>query len=105
MPLTVAFKDTVMARLKRDPGFAVAMLCEGVDALLNGEPKIGRELLRDYINAKVGFEKLSKKVGIPPKSLMRMFGPKGNPSSDNLFLVIGALKAYAGIDEFRVAAE
>ncbi len=105
MPLTVAFKDTVMARLKSDPGFATAMLCEGVHALLNGEPRIGRELLRDYINAKVGFEKLGKKVGIPPKSLMRMFGPKGNPSSDNLLAVIDALKVSAGIDEYRVAAE
>ena len=105
MPLTVAFKDTVMARLERDPGFAIAMLCEGIRALLNGEPKIGRELLRDYINAKIGFEKLGKKVGIPPKSLMRMFSPKGNPSSDNLLLVIDALKASAGIDEYRIAAE
>ncbi|HEX4303871.1 MAG TPA: transcriptional regulator [Rhizomicrobium sp.] len=94
-----------MARLKRDPEFATAMLCEGVHALLNGEPKIGRELLRDYINAKVGFEKLGKKVGIPPKSLMRMFGSKGNPSSDNLLAVIDALKVSAGIDEYRVAAE
>jgi DNA-binding phage protein len=94
-----------MARLKRDPKFATAMLCEGIHALLNGEPKIGRELLRDYINAKIGFEKLSKKVGIPPKSLMRMFSPKGNPSSDNLLLIIDSLKASAGIDEYLVAAE
>ena len=105
MPLTVAFKDTVMARLKRDPEFAVAMLCEGIHSLLNGEPKIGRELLRDYINATVGFDKLSKKVKIPPKSLMRMFGPNGNPSSNNLLSVIDTLKAESGVDEFRVAAE
>ncbi len=104
MPLTVAFKETVLARLERDPEFAVAMLREGIDALLNGEPAIGREMLRDYINAKIGFEKLSKSVGIPPKSLMRMFGPKGNPSSNNLLSVIWALKDDAGI-ELHLAAE
>jgi DNA-binding phage protein len=104
MPLTVAFKQTILTRLKSDPTFAVAMLCEGIDALLNGEPKIGREMLRDYINATIGFEKLGRKVGIPPKSLMRMFGRNGNPSSNNLFAVISALKRDAGI-ELHVAAE
>lgn len=104
MALTIAFKETVLARLERDPEFAVAMLREGIDALLNGEPEIGREMLRDYINAVIGFGKLSKKVGIPPKSLMRMFSPKGNPSSSNLLSVIWALKSDAGID-LHVAAE
>jgi DNA-binding phage protein len=98
MPLTIAFKETVLARLDHDPQFAVAMLREGIDALLSGEPEIGREMLRDYINATMGFERLSKNVRIPAKSLMRMFGPEGNPQTKNLFAVIAELQRHAGIE-------
>jgi DNA-binding phage protein len=104
MPLTRSFKETVMEDIKRDPEFAEAMLREGIDALLSDEIEVGKDMLRDYINATIGFEKLGKKVGVPPKSLMRMFGPSGNPQAKNLFAVIGALQKNAGI-ELHVAAE
>jgi DNA-binding phage protein len=104
MPLTRSFKETVMEDIRCDPEFAEAMLREGLDALLWGEIEVGKDMLRDYINATIGFEKLSKKVGLPPKSLMRMFGPSGNPQAKNLFAVIGALQKNAGI-ELHVAAE
>jgi len=104
MPLTRSFKETVLEDIKRDPEFAEAMLREGLDALLSGEIEVGKDMLRDYINATLGFERLGKKVGLPPKSLMRMFGPSGNPQAKNLFAVIGALQKNAGI-ELHVAAE
>jgi DNA-binding phage protein len=104
MPLTISFKETLLARLERDPEFAVAMLREGIDALFSGELSVAKDMLRDYINATIGFEKLAKKVKIPPKSLMRMLGPSGNPQMSNLFAIIGALQAHAGI-ELHVAAE
>ena len=93
-----------MVRLARDPEFAVALLSEGVDALFSGELGVGKDILRDYVNATIGFEKLAKKVKIPPKSLMRMLGPSGNPQMSNLFAIIGALQSHAGI-ELHVAAE
>jgi len=43
--------------------------------------------MRDYIKATVGFEKLGAATGAPPKSLIRMFGPRGNPQAKNLFSV------------------
>jgi DNA-binding phage protein len=104
MPLTVAFKETVMARLARDPSFAAAMLQEGINALLDDEFEIGKEMLRDYINATMGFGNLAKKLGIPAKSLMRMLGPNGNPQASNLLSIVGALQRYAGV-EFRVTGE
>lgn len=104
MPLTVAFKETVLARLKRDPEFAEALLREGIDALLSDEIEVGKDLLRDYINATIGFERLGKKLKTSPKSLMRMFGPSGNPQMKNLFAVIATLQREAGI-ELHVAAE
>lgn len=103
MPLTHEFRETVMADMRKNPGFREAMLREGVDALLAGELNVGKSILRDYINATIGFEKLGKKVRLPPKSLMRMFGPGGNPQAKNLFAVIAALQKDAGV-EFQVMA-
>jgi DNA-binding phage protein len=105
MPLTRDFKETVLADMRRDPAFREAMLREGIEGLLSGEIDLAKEILRDYINATIGFEKLSKKVKLPPKSLMRMFGPSGNPQAKNLFAVIAALQKDAGIELQVVAAE
>jgi DNA-binding phage protein len=56
-----------------------------------------KAILRDYINAMIGFEKLGKVTGTQSKSLMRMFGPRGNPQVRNLFNVIRYLREYAGL--------
>lgn len=97
MPLTRAFKDTVKARAERDPAFRDALLTEGVDALLAGDMDIGKAILRDYINATVGFDKLAEDTGTPAKSLMRMFGPRGNPNARNLFSIIHRLQSASGV--------
>lgn len=97
MPLTRAFKDTVKARAERDPAFRDALLTEGVDALLAGDMEIGKAILRDYINATVGFDKLAEDTGTPAKSLMRMFGPRGNPNARNLFSIIHRLQNASGV--------
>ena len=52
--------------------------------------------LRDYIKATIGFEKLREATGTQPKSLIRMFGPRGNPQAKNLFSVLGYLQRQAG---------
>lgn len=105
MPLTRDFKETVLKDMRENPDFREAMLREGIDALLAGELDLGKEVLRDYINATMGFEKLSRKVGVPVKSLMRMFGPSGNPQAKNLFAVLAALQKDAGIELQVMAAE
>jgi DNA-binding phage protein len=88
MPLTRDFKQSVRARVRRDPALRAALMRECVTALLAGELDLGKAVLRDYINATVGFEKLGKATGNSPKSLMRMFGPKGNPQAKNLLAVL-----------------
>ena len=97
MPLTRDFRETVMARARRDPEFREGLLHEGVAALLRGEVEVGKALLRDYINAAVGFEELGRLTGKSSKSLMRMFGPNGNPQARNLFEVISQLQRYEGV--------
>ena len=97
MALTRSFKETVKARVAADAAFRDALLSEGIDALLAGDVDTGKAILRDYINATVGFESLAEETGTPSKSLMRMFGPNGNPSARNLFSVISELQRATGV--------
>lgn len=103
MALTREFKELVQKRVARDPAFRDALLREGVDTLLAGDVDTGKAILRDYIKATVGFERLAEATGTPPKSLVRMLGPRGNPQARNLFGIIGYLQKQAGI-ELHVAA-
>jgi hypothetical protein len=96
MPLTRDFRRTVQARATRDHAFGKALFREAVERLLQGDIDAGRAGMRHYINATVGFEKLSVALGKPQKSLMRMFGPASNPTAENLLGVIGALQAETG---------
>jgi hypothetical protein len=97
MPLTRDFHDTVRARAARDAAFRKAMFQEAMQALLQGDVGEGHAALRAYINATIGFEKLGAVLGRPQKSLMRMFGPGGNPTAENLLGVIGVLQAETGV--------
>ena len=97
MALTRDFKETIQARAQRDPAFRKALLQEGVECLLAGDVDTGKALLRDYINATIGFEELSQVFDKSSKSLMRMFSPKGNPQASNLFAVIQYLQEQEGI--------
>lgn len=97
MPLTRSFKETVQLRAQTDPAFAAALLAESVDAFLMGDVDTGKAVLRDYINATIGFERLATATGTPPKSLMRMFGPRGNPNARHLFGVLGELQRRSGV--------
>ena len=54
-------------------------------------------MLRDYINATIGFRELGGLTDKSPKSLMRMLGPRGNPQARNLFETIGCLQEREGL--------
>ncbi len=95
--LTREFKETVKARAERDEAFRAALFSEAVDLLLSGDVGTGKAVLRDYINATVGFEGLAEEVGTPSKSLMRMLSEKGNPTASKLFAVISHLQKSTGV--------
>jgi len=103
MPLTRDFKQTIRARVERDPKFRKELLREGVEAMLSGDVATGKTILRDYINATVGFSELAEATRIPPKSLMRMLGPAGNPRADNLFEIVSFLQHREGL-RFEIRA-
>jgi DNA-binding phage protein len=92
MGLTRDFRKTVAARVRRDPKFAKALLDEAATLFLNGEPDAARLILRDLVNATVGFETLAAKTSKPSKSLHRMLSSRGNPSMDNLAAIFDAVR-------------
>jgi hypothetical protein len=95
--LTIDFKKTVKDRVERDPAFREELLKEGIECLLTGDIDTGKTILRDYINATIGFDALGSLTDKSPKSLMRMLGPKGNPHARNLFEIIAHLQKREGI--------
>ncbi len=92
MPLTHNFKETIQLRAQREPKFRQALLREAVETYLNGDLETGKAVLRDYVNATVGFSNLERLTQIPAKSLMRMLGASGNPSAANLAKILMALR-------------
>jgi len=97
------FFETVRERAERSPDYRVALLCEALETLLEGDHVTAQLLLRDYVNATVGFEALGRRIGKSPKSLMRMLSTEGNPRADNLLAILKALQDHEGIT-FRVEA-
>jgi len=76
MTVTRSFRETVQARATNDPHYRYGLLTESMNAMLSGDLETGKSLLRDYINATIGFEGLSDALGKSPKSLMCPFKRK-----------------------------
>lgn len=98
MSLTRDFKQTIVERVRREPEFARALLDEAATLFLNGETDTARLVLRDLVNATVGFEQLATVTNKPSKSLHRMLSPRGNPSMDNLAAIFGAVRTGLKVD-------
>ena len=60
MALSRDFKETIRARVERDPKFRKELLREGIECMLSGDIATAKTLLRDYINATVGFTELAE---------------------------------------------
>jgi DNA-binding phage protein len=103
MPLTRSFKETIQARVKRDSAFRKELLRESVENFLKGDIETGKAVLRDYINATIGFAELAKVTHHSAKSLMRMLSPSGNPQARNLFEIVEYLQRKERV-HFQVVA-
>src|SRR5258708_27965952 len=97
MAVTRDFKETIRARVKRDPGCRRALLREGIENFLSGDVETGKIILCDFINATAGFTKLSDVTHRSAKSLMRMLGPRGNPQARKLFEIVAYLWHAEGV--------
>ena len=103
MALTRTFKQTIAARARRDPRFREALFTEAMNAYLAGDTAAGKAILRDLVNATVGFERLAGEIHKPSKSLHRMLAPNGNPSTDNFFTIVRVLQKKTRV-RLRVTA-
>ncbi len=103
MPLTRGFNDLIKSRVAADPAFRQALLQEAVQTMLDGDVATAKSVLRDTINATIGFDWLAQATGTPAKSLMRMFGRQGNPTAEHLLGVISVLQRQTGV-RLEVAA-
>lgn len=104
MALTRDFKTTILERTQADPEFRIGLLTEAAECLLNNEPEVAKTLLRDYVNATIGFQALAEIVDKKPTSLMRMLSDKGNPGLDNISQVLAAVSENEGIHLHVTAA-
>jgi DNA-binding phage protein len=94
MPLTMEFKEVFKASIDRDPAFGHELLRGAVQCLLDDDLATGRAILRNYVNATIGFKQLARAIGGQEKSLMRMLSPNGSPLASNLFRVIQELQRF-----------
>lgn len=69
MALTRDFRDTVMARVKKDPVFRGELISEATNALLEGDVETGKGLLRDYLNATESLSAIASELNIHEKSI------------------------------------
>ncbi len=97
MALTCDFKETIKARVQRAPAFREELIKEAIRCIHSGDVDTGKAVMRDYINATIGFEELGNLTHKSPKSLIQMFEPKGNPQARTLFKVISQIQKYEGV--------
>ena len=64
---------------------------------LTGDTQTGKAVLRDLVNATVGFERLAAQLKRPSKSPHHMLAPRGNPSTGNFFGILKALQKKSGM--------
>ena len=85
-------EEAVAARTKTEPAFARALRDEAITLFVNGEPESAKSILRDLVNATVGFEALAIEIHRPAKSLHRMLSRSGNPPLSNASAIFAAIK-------------
>ncbi len=97
MALTRQYKETVVARIKRDRKFARALFAEAINALLEGETAEGLSMLRDLVHAEITFKELARQTGLGEKTLHRMLNRNGNPTARNLGVIVRSIAEDLGI--------
>ena len=98
MALTRDFRQTITVCVQSEPAYARALLQQATSLLLQGEPQTAKLLLRDLVNASIGFEQLARDMDKPSKSLHRMLSAAGNPTLSHVSAMLAAIAAYLGVE-------
>ena len=62
------------------------------------QPHTAKLLLRDLVNASIGFEQFARDMDKPSKSLHRMLSATGNPTLSHVSAMLAAIAAHLGIE-------
>ena len=65
---------------------------------VNSDPESAKLILRDLVNATVGFEALAEEIHKPAKSLHSILSRSGNPTMSNISAVFAAIKRVLNVD-------
>ncbi|WP_199555102.1 hypothetical protein [Sandaracinobacteroides hominis] len=77
-------------------------LAVAANQLFQAEFEEAKSTLRDLIKQTGGYAVCADSVGIPEKSLTRMLGPKGNPTTKNLIAIfVSFQQRYSVTLEFK----
>ena len=104
MALTREYKQTVVARIKRDRKFARALFTEAISAVLEGEIEEGFSMLRDLVHAEITFKELARQTGFGEKNLHRILSKRGNPTAHTLSVIICVISRDLGFTPRVTAA-
>lgn len=80
--------EIIVEELQEDREFLKAHLANAIASFFNGEHGAARLMLRDIVNATIGFAELAAKLNKSDKGLMQMLTEKANPSAEHLFGII-----------------
>ena len=100
MPLTHDFKETIRARAQAEPEFRQSLLREAIECIINGDLATGKAVLRDYVNATVGFQDWRSGRTFRQKASCACWDRKGSPSAENLSNILTALQQTEGVRFF-----
>ena len=89
---------TVIERAQSDPEFARALLDEAATLFVNGEPGTARIVLRDLVEATVGFDTLATETSMPIARLRSMLSKAGSPSMDTVASILMVVRTRLGVD-------
>lgn len=96
--LTVGHDETIIRRLRKDPGFAVAYLRAALED--EDEPRVLLIALRHLAQAQ-GIAKVAKAAGIERESLYRALSARGNPRLSTLVAVTRAIGLRLTVEAAR----
>ena len=97
-PLTRPYSELRRKRIQSDPEFGRLLLLGAVEDFGRGDLVMGCAMLHNYIDGTIGFEKLGKALGKPPKRLKRMLVDDNSIRSEDLSAIIEYLKGVEGVE-------
>ncbi len=97
MGRTRPYTESIKEMAEGNPKFRAAVLAEASELFLGGEIEAAKIMLRDFVNATIGFQELGKETNINPKNLMRMLSEKGNPTATKMTALLVSLQQHEGI--------